>query len=101
MKLGENVDCVPGTLISLPLIFLLQATSISHFLTAAIKFLCYGILPTRLVSFVVRVAMRFTAETRGHLKCKISPRLTLMRRGGRTYERAYGRFSQNQNFLDA
>ena len=42
--------------------------------------------------------MRFTAETRGYLKCKISPRL---------HERvdvrtdAYGRFSQNQNFLDA
>ena len=42
--------------------------------------------------------MRFTAETRGYLKCKISPRL---------HERvdvrtdAYGRFSQNQIFLDA
>ena len=42
--------------------------------------------------------MRFTAETHGYLKCKISPRL---------HERvdvrtdAYGRFSQNQNFLDA
>ena len=27
---------------SLPLIFTLQATSISHFLTAAIKFSCYS-----------------------------------------------------------
>ena len=41
------------------------------------------------------MAIRFTAETRVYLKCKISPRLT--GRGGRTY----GRFSQNQNFLDA
>jgi len=47
-----------------------------------------------------RVAMRFTAETRGYLKCKISPWLTW--RGGRTYRRTpYGRFSQNPNFLDA
>ena len=50
------------------------------------------------LSLKVRVAMRFTAETHGYLKCKISPRL---------HERvdvrtdAYGRFSQNQNFLDA
>ena len=42
----------------------------------------------------VRVAVRFTAETRRYLKCKISPRLTWM--DGRTY----GWFSQNQNFLD-
>ena len=43
--------------------------------------------------------MRFTAETRGCLKCKISSRLT--RKGGRTYGRTlYGRFSQNQNFWD-
>ena len=44
--------------------------------------------------------MRFTAETRGCLKCKISSRLT--RNGGRTYGRTlYGQFSQNQNFWDA
>ena len=44
--------------------------------------------------------MRFTAETRGCLKCKISSLLT--RNGGRTYGRTlYGRFSQNQNFWDA
>ena len=44
--------------------------------------------------------MRFAAETRGCLKCKISSRLT--GNGGRTYRRTpYGRFSQNQNFLDA
>ena len=35
------------------------------------------------LSLKVRVAMRFTAETRGFLKCKISPLLTW--RGGRTY----------------
>ena len=47
-----------------------------------------------------REAMRFTAETRGCLKCKISSLLT--RNGGRTYGRTlYGRFSQNQNFWDA
>ena len=28
------------------------------------------------LSLKVRVVMRFTAETRGYLKCKISPRLT-------------------------
>ena len=43
----------------------------------------------------VRVAMRFTTETRRYLKYKISPRLT--RRGGRTY----GRFCGNQNFLES
>ena len=114
---------------SLPLIFTLVAASISHFLIAAIKFACYSsseigllcflslalalsLLSTSMIkikwkeriafvvvlSLKVRVAMRFTAETRGYLKCKISPRL---------HERvdvrtdAYGRFSQNQNFLDA
>ena len=40
-----------------------------------------------------REAMRFTAETRGCLKCQISSWLTW--RGGRTYRR----FSQNQKFL--
>ena len=43
----------------------------------------------------VREDMRFTAKTHGRLKCKLSSRLT-WRRG-----RTYGRFSQNQNFLDA
>ena len=41
----------------------------------------------------VREAMRFTAETHGCFKGKISSGLTWM--GGRTY----GRFSQNTNFL--
>ena len=36
--------------------------------------------------------MRFTAETRGYLKCKISPRLTW--RGGRTYGRVRTIFSE-------
>ena len=49
-------------------------------------------------SLKVWVAMQFTAETRGCLKCKISPRLSWT--GGRTYA-SYGRFSQNQNFLNA
>ena len=40
----------------------------------------------------VRVAMRFTAETRGYLKCKISPRL--IRMGGRTYGRLRTIFSE-------
>ena len=40
----------------------------------------------------VRVAMRFNAETRGYLKCKISPRLTPM--GGHTYGRLRTIFSE-------
>ena len=52
------------------------------------------------LSLRVQVARRFTAETRGYLNCKISPRLTWG--DGRTFGRTpYGRFSQNQNFLDA
>ena len=94
-----------------------MATSISHFLTAAIKFSCYSLnefdilcflssgsssfsvihanprqcrMKNRLrcccfLSLKIQVATRFTAETRGYLKCKISPRLT--GRGGATYER--------------
>ena len=91
-----------------PLFFTLVTASISHFLTAAIKFSCYssneiGLLclslalafsllstpmqtlklsqkkesASLLLFFIskVRVAMRFTAETRAYLKCKISPRL--------------------------
>ena len=137
---------------SLPLIFILEAASISNFLTAEIKFSSYSPKKIGLLFFVpssfsvihvnidikfksslsttlssssssssssslstplssspsftlfhhqnrrcccccccccccfylkVRVAMRFTTETRGYLKCKISPRLTS--RGGRTY----------------
>lgn len=45
-------------------------------------------------SLKVRVVMRFTAKTRGCLKCEVSPRLTWMG------ERMYGRFCQIQNFLD-
>ena len=48
-----------------------------------------------ILSLKVRVAMRFTTETRRYLKYKISSRLT--RRGGRTY----GRFCGNQNFLES
>ena len=94
---------------SLPLIFTLGAASISHFLTAAIKFSCYSYDEVGLLCFLslassfsvihvsldieikskerigfvvvifslkVRVAMLFTAETRGYLKCRISIRLT-------------------------
>ena len=43
------------------------------------------------LSLKFRVAMRFTAETRGYLKCKISPRLTW--RGGRKYWRVRTIFS--------
>ena len=44
--------------------------------------------------------MRFAVKTRVCLKWKISSRLTWS--GGRTYRRTpNGRFSQNQNFLDA
>ena len=50
-----------------------------------------------LLSFNVRVAMRFTAKTRGYLKCKISPGL----HERVAYVRTYGRSSHNQNFLDA
>ena len=89
--------------------FTLGAASISHFLTAAIKFSCYSYDEIGLLCFLslassfsvihvsldieikskerigfvvvifplkVRVAMLFTAETRGYLKCKISIRLT-------------------------
>ena len=49
-------------------------------------------------SLKVQVAMQFTAETLGSLKCKISPRLSWT--AGRTYA-TYGRFCQNQNFLNA
>ena len=110
---------------SLPLIFTLVAASISPFFKNS-----YVFLPTKVVSFVfclalalsllltsmktlklsqnkgstllllflslkVIEAMWFTAKTRGCLKWKISSRLTW---GG---ECTYGRFSQNQNFLDA
>ena len=111
---------------SLPLIFTLVAPSISLFLTAAIKFLCFsfneiGLLlvfshalalsllsrhwnqvqrKSQLLLLKGREAMRFTAETRGCLKCKMSSLLT--RNGGRTYGRTlYWQFSQNQNFWDA
>ena len=42
--------------------------------------------------------MRFTAETRGYLNAEFHPGLHESE-AGRTD--AYGRFSQNQNFLDA
>ena len=42
--------------------------------------------------------MQFTAETRGYLKCRISPRL---HEWVDVRTDAYRRFSQNQNFLDA
>ena len=97
------------TFFSLPLIFTLVAASISHFLTAAIKFSCYSSNEIDILFFLmsgssyfsvihanvdfkverknrlrccsflslkVQVATRFTAETRGYLKYKISPRLT-------------------------
>ena len=50
-----------------------------------------------LLSLNVRVAMRFTAKTRGYLKCKISPGL----HERVAYVPTYGRSSHNQNFLDA
>ena len=117
-------------LFSLPLIFTLQATSISHFLTANVKFSSYfdllkrnwppllfifssfsvihinvdikinskeriGVVCCCFLSLKVWVAMQFTAETHGYLKCKILPQLTW--RGWCMYER----FSENQNLLDA
>ena len=115
----EMLYVVLFTIFSLPPIFTLVAASISHFLTAAIKLSCYSSNEIGLICFFisgcssfsvlerknqlrccfvslkVRVAMRFTAETRGYLKCKISPRFTWRA------ERTYGRFSQNQDFLDA
>ena len=39
---GGNVVCGPAHFFSLPLIFTLVTASISHFLTAAIKFSCYS-----------------------------------------------------------
>ena len=39
---GGNVVCGPVHFFPLPLIFTLMATSITHFLTAAIKFPCYS-----------------------------------------------------------
>ena len=50
------------------------------------------------IGFFGREATRFTAETRGCLKCKISSRLTW--RGRSTYGRTlYGRLSQKSKFL--
>ena len=96
----EMLYVVLFTIFSLPPIFTLVAASISHFLTAAIKlsryssneiglicffisgFSSFSVLERKnqlrccFVSLKVRVAMRFTAETRGYLKCKISPRFT-------------------------
>ena len=100
-----------GTLFSLPLFFTLVAASISHFHHSRHKIFMsflkrnwsswffmsgsssFSIIHTNVdfkiklkgrIGFVVevRVAMRFTAETRGNLKCKISLLLTWM--GGRT-----------------
>ena len=125
----EMLYVVLFTFFSLSLIFTLVAASISHFFTAAKKCSCYSSNEIGLLCFLisvinanvdfkikskqknrlrcccflslrVQVARRFTAETRGYLNCKISPRLTW--RDGRTFGRTpYGRFSQNQNFLYA
>ena len=48
---GGNVVCVPSVhfLFSMPLIFILMATSTSHLLTAAIKFSCYSSYVTSLL----------------------------------------------------
>ena len=54
---GGNVRVPVHFIFSLPLIFTLVAASISHFLTAAIKFLCF--LPTKLVSVVLFLAPAF------------------------------------------
>ena len=101
-----NVVCVPVRFFcpSLRLIFTLMAASIFHFLTTAIKFSCF--LLTKFVSFVyvrvnikiyskkdsaqfslkVLVAMRFTTNMRGCLKCEISPQLIW--KAGRTDARS-------------
>ena len=87
------------TIISLPPIFTLVAASISHFLTAATKLSCYSSNEIDLICFFisgsssfsvlerknqlrccfvslkVRVAMRFTAETRGYWNAKYHPGL--------------------------
>ena len=105
----EMLYVVLFTFFSLPLIFTLVAASISHFLTATIKFSCYSSKEIDILCFLISDSSSFSvihanadlkwsrkkvqaAERRGYLKCKISPRFTW--RGGRTY----GRFSQNQNF---
>ena len=123
---GGNVVCGPVHFFSLPFILTLVAASISHFLTAAIKFSCNFFKKIGLLCFFISGSSFFSViQDYVHFKiqskkkfgfvvvvfylwkwlcdllpkragtCKISPRLTW--RGGRTY----GRFSQNQNFLDA
>ena len=84
---GGNLVCVPLCLlyISLPLIFTLVATSISHFLTAAINFSRFSSNKIHLLCFFF-----ISHSTR---------RLTW--RGGNTYGCKYGWSSQNQNFLHA
>ena len=80
------------TFFSLPFIFTLVAANISHFLTAAIKFSCFS---------SNKIVLLFTVETRGCLKCKISPRLTW--KGGPTDDFLRIKISWmhigNQNFL--
>ena len=52
----KNVACVPVRFfffwLSIPLIFTLLAASISHFLTAAIKFSCFSFNEIRPPSFI-------------------------------------------------
>ena len=128
---GGNVVCGPVHFLSLPFILTLVAASISHFLTAAIKFSCN--FSKKLVFFVflsLALAFFLLSRTMYTLKlsrkkkfgfvdvvfylwkwlCDLLPKRAgtckisprLTWRGGRTYGRTpYLRFSQNPNFLDA
>ena len=117
---------------SLPLIFTLQlgAASISHFLTAAIKFSCYSYHEIGLLCFlslassfsVIHVSLDIKIKSKEPIGFvvvifSLKVRVAMHRRNARvfemqnfnraymkewTYVRApYGRFCRNQNFLDA
>ena len=81
------------TSFSLQLIFTLMVASISHFLTAAMKFSCFSSKEIGLRCFLFLALL--PPKRARCLKCKLS---TPVHEGvdGRTY----GRFSKNQNFLD-
>ena len=115
---------------SLPLIFTLGAASISHFLTAAIKFSCYSYDEIGLLCFlslassfsVIHVSLDIEIKSKERIGFVVvifplKVRVAMHRRNARvfemqnfnpaymkewTYVRApYGRFCRNQNFLDA
>ena len=115
---------------SLPLVFTLGVASISHFLTAAIKFSCYSYHEIGLLCFlslassfsVIHVSLDIKIKSKEPIGFvvvifSLKVRVAMHPRNARifemqnfnpaymkewTYVRApYGRFCRNQNFLDA